>query len=83
MPVGDEGNVVVQIEEDSKQCNCHSVECKCTCCKCAGTPHYEFAHRELPRGIKHKVRMQRPAFVMYLSGVSEGGKGNLLSLLWS
>ena len=66
---------MVKIEEDFKPCNCSSIKCKCTCRKCAGTPHYEFAHRELLKGMKHKVRMCRPAFVMYLSGVAEGGEG--------
>ena len=66
----------VQIEEDGKKCNCSSVECKCTCCKCVGPPHYEYAPRYLPKRIKHKVRMRRPALVMYLLGVAEGGEGN-------
>ena len=30
--------------------------------------------RDLPKGIKHKVKLSRPAF-MYLSGVAEGGEG--------
>ena len=73
MPVGDEKNEVAN-EQDPKKCNCNSIDCQCTCRKCDGPPHYEYAPRELPKGIKHKVRLCRPAFVMYLSGVTEGGE---------
>ena len=66
---------MAKTEQEAKICQCDSVECKCTCRKCDGPPHYEYASRELPKGIKHRVRLRRPAFVMYLSGVSEGGEG--------
>ena len=54
-PTGDDGNVKVQIEQDGSKCNCGSIECKCTCRKCAGPPHYEYAHRELPQGSNKKL----------------------------
>ena len=73
-PVGDDGKLEVQIEQENQKCDCSSIHCKCTCRKCAGPPTYEYAHRELPRGIKHKVKLSRPGFVMYLSGVAEGGE---------
>ena len=75
MPEGAEKIEVAKTEQEAKICQCDSVECKCTCRKCDGPPHYEYASRELPKGIKHRVRLRRPAFVMYLSGVSEGGEG--------